>query len=136
MVILFAALKVVLTRSGMAFHGQPLLTTDVFDMFFFLYLVFAPVQEFLTRGVFQSAIERILTGPHATRMAIITTSLLFSAVHTTFSLPFALVSLFASLYWGHLFARYRTLAGPALSHVMLGVLFMLFGFWEPLAFEI
>ncbi len=133
--IAFIVIKAVLIHLDIAYRGEPLVTTSRVNLFFGLYLVFAPVQEFLIRGVFQSSIERILVGPHATRLAIVTSSLLFAALHATFTLPFALVSLIASLFWGVMYARHRTLIGVALSHVLLGSMFSLLDFWEPLAFR-
>lgn len=104
------------------------------DLFFWTYTLLAPLQEFLMRGVLQSSVERILSGRHRTAWAVVTTAVLFGACHTTYSVPFALITVGAGLVWGWLYTRHRNLAGITLSHIIVGQAFILTGFWDRLAF--
>ncbi|MBI2579933.1 MAG: CPBP family intramembrane metalloprotease [Candidatus Aenigmarchaeota archaeon] len=86
----------------------------------FYILVSVPVQEILFRGVLQKRLYKF-----GRRKAIITASILYSAIHFRNPLLMAL-TLAAGLLWGYSFSRHATLAGPAASHAVLGLYLFLF----------
>ncbi len=85
-----------------------------------LYLLFAPAQEFMARGVLQSSFQEFLDGRWVTTRAILYSTMLFSATHLHLSTGFALLVLIPSVFWGILYARHRTLIGVSLSHILVG----------------
>jgi hypothetical protein len=103
-----------------AYEGQALVNLGAVDVFLWLYIVSAPVQEFIARGAIQSAIERTMAGRHRGAWAVLTSSVLFAACHVHYSLPMATSSLLAGLIWGALYLRHRTILGISLSHFLIG----------------
>lgn len=101
-----------------------------FDLLFIVYLPVAFLQEFLARGVIQTAIESVLDKRNATFWAIITASALFGLVHIQLSVGVALTSFLCGIYWGYLYSRQRCLAGVTLSHFLIGNMAYVLGFWD------
>jgi CRP-like cAMP-binding protein len=83
-----------------------------------IYAVFAPVQEIARAGV-QCAMQRAMEGRRA--MPILLTNLIFSVTHVHLSLAMAVAVFPLGLFWGWLLARQRSVLGPCLSHVFIGV---------------
>lgn len=82
----------------------------------FYAFVSVPLQELVFRGLVQTHLYRI-----GTNKAIIISSALFASIH--FSIHLLLIlTLLAGLSWGYLFSKYRTLLGPIVSHIILGIL--------------
>jgi membrane protease YdiL (CAAX protease family) len=128
-------LKIWLINSDSVLHGKPLIAQEEFKtLFLYLFFISAPLQEFLIRGVLQSSAERIIMGRQKVFWSIVSISMIFSALHTIYSLPFALLTFFVSLLWGWLYARHHTLIGVSICHLLLGLAFILLGFWEIIAF--
>jgi membrane protease YdiL (CAAX protease family) len=84
------------------------------------YAVVVPFQEFAARGALQGPLERFLTGPRSTLIAILVANGLFIASHLHLSAAFAMASVLPGLLWGWLYARNRTLVGPVASHILVG----------------
>lgn len=93
-----------------------------FSLAILLYVAFVVVQEVVARGVVQTGLESFLPGPNRQRHAVVLSSFLFALTHLHVSLPITLGSFVVSLWWGHLFARQRTLVGVVVSHALLGAL--------------
>ena len=110
-------------------HNELFISAN-FDLLLLIYLPVAILQEFLARGVIQTAIESVLDGPKAALWAIITSSALFGLVHIQLSVAIAFASFICSLYWGHLYIRRRTLAGVSISHFLIGAMAYVLGFWD------
>lgn len=85
-----------------------------------VYGLFVPLQEFISRGVMQSSLSRLLRGKHSGAWSVVITSALFSAMHVHISTIMAIVVFIPSLFWGWLYLRRQTLIGPIVSHIMLG----------------
>ena len=85
------------------------------------YSVFAPVQEFIARGCFQSSFQNFLVGKYRTLTAIVISNLMFSMTHLHISISFALVAFIPGLFWGWQYARHKTLIGISISHIILGL---------------
>ena len=92
----------------------------------FGYALFVPLQEFIVRGVFQSAFEDFFTGPHKIFSSIVVSNLIFSMAHVFISMSVGLTVFVPGLFWGWLYSRHRTLIGVIISHIMIGVWGILF----------
>jgi membrane protease YdiL (CAAX protease family) len=124
------ALKGLCIRLEVPGLDQELFILDNFDLLFVVYLPIAVFQEFLARGVIQTAIESVLATRNATLWAIVTASALFGLVHMQLSVGIALASFVCGLYWGYLYSRRRCLVGVSLSHFMIGAMAYVLGFWD------
>lgn len=89
-----------------------------------VYIVFAPVQEFLVRGGLQSSLFSFLTGSLNQKIwiSIIVSNLIFVAFHSHISFLFSLTALIPGIVWGLLYSRHKTLIGVSISHILVGVL--------------
>jgi hypothetical protein len=87
----------------------------------FAYSVFAPVQEFIARGCFQSSFQNFLMGKYRILTAIVISNLMFSMTHLHISISFALVAFIPGLFWGWQYARHKTLIGISISHIIIGL---------------
>jgi len=85
-----------------------------------VYVVLAPVQEFLVRGVLQGSLQEFLTGRYVIWKSILISNLLFSTLHLHLSVSFALMAFLPGLFWGWLYSRHRTLIGVTISHILIG----------------
>jgi CRP-like cAMP-binding protein len=85
------------------------------------YSVFAPVQEFIARGCFQSSFQNFLMGKHRIFIAIVISNLMFSMTHLHISTRFALLAFAPGLFWGWQYARHKNLIGISISHVIIGL---------------
>jgi membrane protease YdiL (CAAX protease family) len=124
------ALKSLCIRLEVPGLDQELFILDNFDLLFVVYLPIAVFQEFLARGVIQTAIESVLATRNATLWAIVTASALFGLVHMQLSVEIAVASFVCGLYWGYLYFRRRCLVGVSLSHFMIGAMAYVLGFWD------
>jgi hypothetical protein len=84
------------------------------------YVFIVPFQEFVARGALQAPLQRFLTGPRSTWIAILVANGLFIASHLHLSTSFAIMSFLPGLFWGWLFSRNQTLVGPLVSHILVG----------------
>ncbi|MCB9568147.1 MAG: cyclic nucleotide-binding domain-containing protein [Myxococcales bacterium] len=85
------------------------------------YAVFAPIQEFIARGVLQTALEEFVSFERKTLAAILISNLLFAALHLHVSYTLAGLAFVSGLLWGWMYARQRSLVGVAVSHVVIGL---------------
>ncbi|MEL6255961.1 MAG: cyclic nucleotide-binding domain-containing protein [Bacteroidota bacterium] len=128
--ILFATfLKYLLVQFVDSYKGQPIISlpgymgvdTTTAILTTLLYCIFAPVQEFLARGLTQSSLSRFLKGKHVDAKAILITTLLFSTTHLHLNTYFALAVILPSIFWGLMFARQKSLLGVSISHIIIGI---------------
>ncbi len=81
----------------------------------FYLVISVPLQELLFRGVVVSRLERF-----GVPAAVVGSALIFSLIHV--ARPLLVVLTFvAGLCWGWSFLKARSLVGPVLSHMALGV---------------
>lgn len=113
-----------------AFKGHSIIQGNVVDMniavqyqmvLLFLYLFFAPLQEFISRGALQSSFEEFLMTPHKKVWAILLSNLMFGMTHFIISPWFGMLSFVPGLMWGWLYSRHRTLVGVIVSHEIIGI---------------
>ena len=85
------------------------------------YSVFAPVQEFIARGCFQTSFQNFLVGKHRILIAVVISNLMFSMTHLHISIRFALIAFIPGLFWGWQYARHKNLIGISISHIIIGI---------------
>ena len=112
------------------FKETELVRWEYFDYTYIVYLVVAPLQEFITRGTVQSTLMRLFAGRHSGVLAIVVTSFLFGALHVYASLNLAVVALLTSWLWGWMYNRQKNLIGVSLSHFLIGDMAGLMGYWN------
>ena len=115
------------------YMGKPFFDISGVGWAFALYPIVAMIQEFSARGILQGALERLLVGTWKRTKAVLAASVIFGVFHVFYSVELALLSIGASLLWGALYARSRTLIGPILSHFVIGNFLILIGFWDQIA---
>lgn len=115
------------------FQESTLLSLRYFDASYIVYLLIAPLQEFIARGVYQNMLRRMLVGKRSGLWAILLTSLLFGTFHIHQSISLAALSITMGLLWGWLYTRHRTLLGISLSHFLIGNWVGILGLWDLMA---
>jgi CRP-like cAMP-binding protein len=102
-----------------AFH-QPLSWPAIAGWLAYLCLV--PMQELVARGAVRGPLSDMLTGSRDGRTfwAIVLSNALFAITHLHLTITYGLAAFVGGLAWGGLYARRRSLVGPALSHVIIG----------------
>ncbi|MFT9847142.1 cyclic nucleotide-binding domain-containing protein [Aneurinibacillus sp. REN35] len=128
MVVLLVG-KWLLLQSGINMYGSELISFQLFDWTYLTYVVVAPLQEFIARGVMQSSIARLLVGRFRSFVAILVTSLIFGALHLHSSLDLGVAALVTSWLWGWMYTRHQNLIGVSVSHFFIGNWAGLLGFW-------
>jgi membrane protease YdiL (CAAX protease family) len=88
--------------------------------FYYIFLS-APLQELFFRGLVQTRMERVLSP----WVAVMVASVFFGAVHF-YNPVLAGLTFAAGLAWGWSFHKRRNLAGPAVSHSVLGLYLFMF----------
>jgi CRP-like cAMP-binding protein len=104
------------------FSGAPL-SWGYYLTMIFVYSLFSPAQELITRSATQTTFYLFLPGSDTFRKwnAIILSNLLFATIHSHLSLMFSAVVFVPGLFWGWLFHKQRSVIGVSVSHIVLGV---------------
>ena len=111
-------------------EGTPLFDPKLVTITVYTYILVAPLQEWICRGVLLTAIADLMPGKTRPMSAIVITSLIFSTLHLHYSQSLAVVALVSGIVWGWLHLKYRNLAGPIVSHFILGNAATLMGVWS------
>lgn len=122
------ALKLILMNnpsSGM--YGQTLLSWQFSPLALVIYTISSLAQEFICRGFIQTNVEQMLTGKYRSAIAIVTTAVLFGAVHLHYSTATMVVTILGGIFFGWLYTRHRTLVGISVAHYILGILLINLG---------
>jgi CRP-like cAMP-binding protein len=92
-----------------------------------IYACLVPLQEFLARGVIQGPLFEFFDGTPRRRWfwAIVVSNTLFAVTHLHLTLTYGAAAFVGGILWGLLYARQRSLLGPIVSHVIVG----LFALW-------
>lgn len=101
------------------------LTPSLLIIFNLVYAVMTPMQEFITRGILQGSLTRMLTGKYVTFRSILLSNLIFSALHLHIDLRFALITIIPGFFWGYLYDRQQSILGVSVSHLIIGMFFFL-----------
>lgn len=121
-------LKVILVATNLSSNSYIVRFANL-EWSFAFYILVAPLQEFLGRGVVQGTLQRIMPGKYGWVMAILLTSLVFGTLHLYVSTPFALASIVGSFLWGWLYLRHETIIGISISHFLIGIWMGVLGFF-------
>jgi CRP-like cAMP-binding protein len=109
-----------LQRAYNHFFGKPQEQVS-FHVILTFYIVLIPVQEFIARGCLQSSLRHFFTAPNRAFLAILTSNLLFGLFHSLKTFSFALSAFVFGIFWGWLYERQKTIVGPCISHVLVGI---------------
>ena len=134
--VLMAALvglKAYLINHLPAFHGEPIITWKYVGWDYLTYILVAPLQEFLCRGILQNSIQRFLVGPLNWLWAIILTSSLFGVFHIHESIELGIAAIIGGILWGWMFVRHKTLIGVSINHFLIGNWLGVLGLWNIIA---
>jgi membrane protease YdiL (CAAX protease family) len=128
--VVLIGLKSLFLLTGFKGMENSLFITGNFNLELLLYIPIAALQEFLSRGVIQTAIKHVLKKRHATFWAILTASALFGLVHVQISVSLAVASFIFGLFWGYIYNKQNSLVGVSISHFLIGGLAYILGFWD------
>ena len=108
--------------------------TQIFDLSYLsisyiLYAIVAPLQEFLTRGVVQGTLEKLMDFEYKGLISILVTSSIFGALHTMQSFNLAILSFVSGLLFGWLYNRHKSLLGASICHFLIGNISGIMGYW-------
>lgn len=117
------------TRLYPQLAGTPLIDPAQLTLSVYTYILIAAMQEWICRGVFLTSIAKLMPGRMRPAAAVLISSLVFSTLHLHYSSSLAVVALVTGIVWGWLFLAYRNLAGPVVSHFILGNAATLMGIW-------
>lgn len=88
----------------------------------FYVLISVPLQEFVLRGFYITRLELVSRNR---LFLLLYSSFIFAIIHSAFQnktqVPFAFL---LSLYMGHVFLKFRSLAGPIFMHAVIGATFL------------
>lgn len=128
--LLITLLKVWAIERWADFQGYPVIDWRTVDWSFYAYLIIAPFQEFIARGVIQKTVERIMPGKYNWIWAIVVASMLFSVSHIFYSVELALLTMCSGFLWGYLYVRHKNIIGISISHFLIGNYLVLTNFWS------
>lgn len=87
-----------------------------------IYSIVVFVQELCTRGIIQGSLNEIFEGRAGTWISNIIANIIFASFHiVNFPLIIAISVFFVGVPWGWLYSKQRTLIGPTVSHIVVGV---------------
>jgi len=96
----------------------------------YLYVPISLVQEFLAKGIIQTAILIGIVHRHKNFMAVVMSSAIFGCVHANYSFVLAISSMLLGIGWGYIYLKRPTIVGVSFSHYLIGVVAWLLGFWD------
>jgi membrane protease YdiL (CAAX protease family) len=123
--------KIWAVKHWSTFQGVPVVDWSLWGLSYYTYIFIAPIQEFVSRGVLQSSLERSLSDSRfRSFLAIVISSCVFGSFHIFYSLGLALLTVVSGFFWGYLFSRHKNIIGISLSHFIIGNYIALLGFWD------
>ncbi len=113
---------------GVISPDKPFALWSMFSVLDLLYLPTVVIQEFLTRGVVQGSLDRILPDYYPAAVSIVVSSLFFGALHLHKGLLYMLGAAFLLSFFGILYRKQRSIWGLCIPHLVLSWSFkILFG---------
>lgn len=115
--LIMIVLKAILIKSGSDFfpEGQPFWDFR-FTLGMKLYPISVIMQEFLSQGIIHECLMRILNGKNSGFLAILLSSVLFTALHIHRGFAFMIGSLLLVCIIGILYRKQRTIWGLCITH--------------------
>lgn len=103
--------------------GRRTFDLNLYLWYALIYLVHAPLQEFVGRAALQGTLQHFTPVPagRVNWKAIIVSNLLFSAAHCYFGFWFALAVFLPGVFWGWMFAKQKSIVGTMVSHIVMGL---------------
>ncbi len=129
-ILLMVAVKYYLIVNQVSGFGDELFPIHWMRIETFLYVPISFVQEFIARGIIQSALLISLVHKNKKLFAVLMAAAIFGAVHANYSMELAVFSAVLSLGWGYLFLRTPNIIGPTISHFLIGEFAWLLGYWD------
>lgn len=123
-------LKYYLVKTVPAFHNETVFAWQYLGWDYATYILVAPLQEFLCRGVLQGSIHRFLVGRFNWLWAVILTSSLFGVFHIHESLELGITAIIGGILWGGLYIRHKNLIGVSINHFLIGNWLGVLGLWN------
>lgn len=90
-------------------------------IFFCIYLLSCPIQEFIVRGILQDSLQIFLSGRAVILRSIFVSNIFYSTVHFYLPLTYTIAALLLGFYLGWLYSRQKTLLGVIIAHIIIGV---------------
>jgi len=122
-IVLVAAiiLKIILLQffPGVLSIDKPFFYWQALSAIDLLYIPTVVLQEFLTRGVIQGGLDRILPDNYPPAISIIVSSLFFGAIHLHKGISYMLGAAFLLSFFGILYQKQRTIWGLCIPHLLL-----------------
>lgn len=112
------------------FNDKKILAWSNFDITYVTYFLVAPLQEFLARGAVQGILAKLLDLRYKGFISILVTTFIFGAMHVMTSLNLTIASFLMGWIWGWMYLRHNNLAGVSISHILVGNISGLMGYWE------
>ncbi|PKM78512.1 MAG: hypothetical protein CVU90_01885 [Firmicutes bacterium HGW-Firmicutes-15] len=130
-VAILTLVKIWAVKHWVVFQGAPIIDWSLWGVSYYTYVLIAPIQEFISRGVLQSSLERSMSDSRFRSFtAIVISSCVFGSFHIFYSLGLALLTVVSGFLWGYLFSRHKNIVGISLSHFIIGDYISLLGFWN------
>ena len=114
-------LKLIMRAFDPELASRPMFYFSSWSIMETVYPITVVVQEFLTRGVVQGSVKKILPGKHAVPISIILSSMFFSALHIHLGLGFMVGSFLLLSVFGILYEKQKTIWGLCIPHFFLGL---------------
>jgi len=111
------------------FKEHNIISWSYFDVTYLTYFLVAPLQEFLARGAVQGILMKLLDMRYKGLISILVTTFIFGAMHVMTSLNLTMASFLMGWIWGLMYLRHNNLAGVSLSHIIVGNVSGLMGYW-------
>jgi len=123
-------LKICLVNYSPLFQNKPVFTINFANPYWlvpaFIYMLFTPLQEFITRGVLQTCIKFSFSGSRTKLWSILLANLIFASFHIYISPIFSIAAFIVGFLWGWLYARQGSIVGCSVSHALIGMYCLFF----------
>ena len=113
--------KLIMRMKGMPAGSGPMFYFSAWSITDTIYPLTVVIQEFLTRGVVQGSVARILPWKNRVAISIILSSLFFSALHIHLGLGFMTGSFLLLSVFGIIYQKQKTIWGLCIPHYFLGL---------------
>lgn len=118
-VAILAKLIMRIILPGMINTGSPFFAWNVIGLSDLTYIPTVVLQEFLTRGVIQGSLDRILPDNYPPAVSIVVSSLFFGALHIHKGIAYMLGAAFLLSFFGILYRKQKIIWGLCIPHLVL-----------------
>lgn len=129
-IFIMLALKLYLFKNQVKGFELAFFTYPVNSLPTYIYMPISLLQEFLARGIIQTAFLIGIVHRYKNFMAVVMSAAIFGAVHANYSFVLAISSMLLSIGWGYIYLKRPTIVGACFSHYLIGLFAWLLGFWD------